>query len=76
MISSNVCILISADSDKPAQPLFKKHRMLFGQQLNTHRIYKRLAKPLTRLGICVGLSDALLVAHTILLEISCRGLYI
>ena len=40
---------------------------------NTHRIFKRLAKALIRLRVCAGCSDALLVAHTTLLEISCRG---
>ena len=49
--------------------------MLFGQKLNTHRIFKRLAKALIRLRVCAGWSETLLVAHTILLEISCRGSY-
>ena len=40
---------------------------------NTHRIFKRLAKTLIRLRVCAGCSEALLVAHTTLLEISCRG---
>ena len=36
-------------------------------------IIKRLAKALIRLRICAGWSEPLLVAHTTLLEISCRG---
>ena len=47
--------------------------MQFSQLLNTHRIFKPLAKALIRLCVCAGLSEALLVAHTTLLEISCRG---
>ena len=51
----------------------KKLRMLFSQQLNSHRIFKRLAKALIRLRLCAGWSEALLLAHTTLFEISCRG---
>ena len=47
--------------------------MLFSQQLNSHRIFKRQAKALIRLRVCAGWSEPLLVAHTTLLEISCRG---
>ena len=47
--------------------------MVFSQKLNNHRIFKRLAKALIRLRICAGWSELLLVAHTTLLEISCRG---
>ena len=50
--------------------------MVFSQWLNTHRIFKRLAKALIRLRICAGWSYVLLVAHTRLLEISCRGSYV
>ena len=63
-------ILISVDSDKPLQPPF---RTLFGQWLNTHRIFKRLEKALIRLRVCAGWSEPLLVSHTTLLEISCHG---
>ena len=45
--------------------------MMFGQELNIHRIFKRLTKALIRLRVCAGWSEALLVAHTTLLEISC-----
>ena len=38
-----------------------------------HRIFKRVAKALIRLRVCVGWSETLLVAHTTLLEISCGG---
>ena len=40
---------------------------------NSHRIFKRLAKALISLRVCAGWSEPLLVAHTILLEISCHG---
>ena len=43
------------------------------QLLDSYRIFKRLAKALIRLRVCAGCSEALLVAHTTLLEISCRG---
>ena len=35
----------------------------------------RLAKALIRLRVCAGWSEALLVAHTTLLEILCRDSY-
>ena len=38
--------------------------MMFGQYLNSHRMSKRLAKALIRLGVCAGWSEPLLVAHT------------
>ena len=41
--------------------------------INSHRIFKSLAKALVRLCVCAGWSEPLLVAHTTLLEISCRG---
>ena len=47
--------------------------MLPGQSLNTYRIFKHIAKALIRLRICAGRSEPLLVAHTTLLEIACRG---
>ena len=48
--------------------------MVFSQQLNNgNRILKRLAKALIRLRVCAVWSEALLVAHTTLLEISCTG---
>ena len=50
--------------------------MLFGQQLNTQRIFKRQVKALIRLRVRAGWSEPLLVAHTTLLEISCRGSFI
>ena len=65
-------ILTSVDSDKPVKPPFKL-QMMFGQQLSTHRTFKRLAKALIRLHVCPGWSEPLLVAHTTLLEISCCG---
>ena len=47
--------------------------MVFSQELNKHRILKRLAKALIRLCVCAGWFKALLVAHTTLLEIACTG---
>ena len=47
--------------------------MMFSQKLNSHRIFKRLAKALIRLRVCAGCSEPLLVAHTTLLEIPCHG---
>ena len=51
-------------------------QMVFSQYLNNYRILKRLAKALIRLCVCAGWSEALLVAHTTLLEISCTGSFI
>ena len=50
--------------------------MVFSQWLYNHRILKRLAKALIRLRVCAGWSEALLVPHTLLLEISCTGSYV
>ena len=47
--------------------------MMFGQKLNSPRIFKWLAKALIRLRVCAGWSEPLLVTHNTLLEISCRG---
>ena len=47
--------------------------MVFIQSLNNHRILKQLTKALIRLRVCAGWSEALLVAHTWLLGISCTG---
>ena len=38
-----------------------------------HRIFKRLSKALIRLRVCAGWSEPLLITHSTLLEISCRG---
>ena len=51
----------------------KTLQMSFDQYLNTHRIFKRLAKALIRLRVRTGWSEPLLDAHTTLLEISCCG---
>ena len=47
--------------------------MMFCQQLTIYRIFKRLAKALIRMRVCAVWSESFLVAHTTLLEISCRG---
>ena len=47
--------------------------MMFRQWPNNHRIFKRQANALISLRVCAGWSESLLVAHTTLLEISCRG---
>ena len=43
---------------------------------NHHRIFKRLAKVLIRLCAFAGWSEPLLVEHTTLLQISCRGSFL
>ena len=50
-----------------------KLQMMFGQSLNTHRLFKRLGKALISLRVSAGWSELLLVAHTTLLEISCHN---
>ena len=47
--------------------------MVFCQWLCNRRVLGRLAKVLIRLRACAGWSEALLVANTKLLEISCTG---
>ena len=60
------------DSDEPVQPPFKlRNSKLCSASSLT--LIDRLAKALTRLRICAGWSEHLLVAHTRLLEISCHG---
>ena len=67
-------ILTWIDSNKPVQPPFKRtnSKCRWVSSLS-HRIFKQLAKALIILRVCSGWSEALLVAHTTLLEISCRG---
>ena len=60
----------SADPDEPAQPPYK---LRYSQQLNTHIISKRHARAPIRLCVSVGWPEALLVAQTTSLEISCTG---
>ena len=50
--------------------------MVLNQQLNNHRILKRLVKALIRLRVCSDWSEALLVAHTTLFKILCTGSFI
>ena len=67
-------ILTSVDSDQPVQPPLKlRNSKWCADSSLTQWIFKRLAKALIRLGACAGWSGPLLVAHTTLLEISCRG---
>ena len=69
-------ILTSVDLDEPVQPRFKVRNPKWcavHMELNSRIIFKRLAKALNRLRQCAGWSEALLVALTTLLEISCRG---
>ena len=49
--------------------------MLFCHWPKCHWVFKRLAKAVIRLWVCAGWSEALLVAHTTLLQISCCGSY-
>ena len=68
------CVLTCVDSDEPLQPPFKLRNSKWCSVSSlTHRIFKWLAKALIRLHVCAGWSEALLVAHTTLLEISCHG---
>ena len=69
-------ILTSVDSDEPVQPPLKLRNSKWCSVSSlTLRIFKWLANTLIRLRICAGWSEALLVAHTTLLEISCGGSY-
>ena len=49
-------ILTCEHSDELVQPPFKlrKTHMMLGQKLNTHSIFKRLAKALIKLRVCAG----------------------
>ena len=47
--------------------------MVFGQKVNSHTIFKRLANALTSLRVCAGWSEPLLAAHYTMLEITCQG---
>ena len=63
-------ILTSVDSDEPVKPPFK---LRHSKWCSIPSIVKRLAKALVRLRVCTGWSEALLVPHTTLLEISYLG---
>ena len=63
-------ILTNVDSDEHVQPPFKLRNF---KLYSVSSLFMRLAKALLRLRTCAGWSDALLVAHTTFLEISCRG---
>ena len=68
-------ILTSVDSGEPVQPPFKPRNSKWCSvsSLTLIDILMRQAKALIRLRVCAGWSEALLVANTTLLEISCRG---
>ena len=59
------------DADEPVQPPLKLRNSKCCSV--SSRIFKRLAKALIRLRVCPVWSEPLLVVHTTLLEISCRG---
>ena len=63
-------ILTSVDLDESVQPPFKlrNSKWCLASSLS-HRIFKQLAKALTRLRVCAGWSEPLLVAPTTLVEI-------
>ena len=67
----DTCIpLTSVYSDEPVQPLFKlRNSKLCSISSLTVIEYSSLI----RLRVCAGWSETLMVAHTTLLEISCRG---
>ena len=57
-------ILTSVDSHEPVQPLKTPNDVQsIAYICNSHRIFKRLAKALTRLRVCAGWSEALIVAQ-------------
>ena len=68
---------VESDSDEPVQPPLRLRNSIWCSvsSLNSHRILKQLAKALIRLHIYTGWSEALLVPHTTLLELSCRSSY-
>ena len=68
-------ILTSVDSDQPVQPPFRlrNSKCVTPVAWQSYIIFKRLTKTLIRLRVCAGWPQALLLAHTTLLEISCRG---
>ena len=71
-------ILTSVDSDESVQPPFKlrNSKWCSVSTLAIIEYSSDLAKALIRLHICAGWSEALLVAHTTLLEISYHGSYV
>ena len=68
-------ILTCVDSEEPVQPTFKlrNSKWCSVSSLTLIEYIKWLAKALVRLCVCAGWSEALMVAHTTLLKISCRG---
>ena len=68
-------ILTWIDSGEPLPPPFelRNSKCCSVRVAYSQRIFKRPAKALTWLCICAGWSEPLHVAHTTLLEISCRG---
>ena len=69
-------ILTSVDSEDPVLPPLKlRNSKCCSVGSLTVIEYSRdyFAKALIRLRVCAGWSESLLVAHTTLLEISCRG---
>ena len=67
-------ILTCVDSDNPVQPPFKlrNSKWCSVRTLRVIEYFQQLAKALIRLRVCAGWSKPLLIAHTTLLEISCR----
>ena len=68
-------ILKCLESEEPVQPPYqlRNSKCCLDSSFYSQRLFKQLAKALIRLRICAGWSEPLLVAHTTLLEISCRG---
>ena len=67
-------ILTSVDSDEPVQPPvnLRNSKCCSVSSSKFIKKFKWPAKALIRLRVCAGWSEALLVAHTSLLEISCH----
>ena len=64
----------SVDSDEPVQPPFQLETPNDVQSVVLHLFnINATSKGSDQTAVCAGWSEALLVAHTILLEISCRG---
>ena len=68
----------SVNSDEPVQLPFKLRNIKWWSvgSLTLNRIFKRQAKALIRLPVWAGWSEALMVAHTTLLEIPCSRSYL
>ena len=72
ILNSSVMLGNYLQQTTSADFIFRCIFFLGALRVNSHKILKRLAKALIRLRVCAGWSEPLMVAHTILLEISSR----